>query len=197
MRAAPSFRATQQLHGIDKRMCAAITRSCNVTLSNDNGIQATLVIRLSGIGVRRMEDVALPAYIFSMSATQGLVCQINDRTHDGISAPLLAALHIFAARQCPDVDHYTLNDAARISQRQLDEATSQRHLDQLLERSNQVHRTRLVVAAEPPSRAWLDALPVLSLGFLLPDNAVRIRVALRLGTQVCIPHQLSCHRNPS
>ena len=116
MRAAPSFRATQQLHGIDKRMCAAITRSCNVTLSNDNGIQATLVIRLSGIGVRRMEDVALPAYIFSMSATQALVCQINGRTRAGITTPLLAVLHTFANRQCPNVDLNAPNDAAMISQ---------------------------------------------------------------------------------
>ena len=94
---------------------------------------------------------------------------------------MLAALHTFAERQCPDVDFNTLNDAARISQRQLDEAASRRRLDQLLERSNQVHRT-LLATAEPYSGAWLDVLPVLSLSLILPDDTVRAGVALRLNT---------------
>ena len=84
MCAAPTFLATQQLRAIDERMCAAIMRTCNDSLSNDNWIQASFQIRLGDIGVRRMEDVALSACI-SMSATQGLVCQINGRIRDGIS----------------------------------------------------------------------------------------------------------------
>ena len=61
MRAAPTFPATQQLCAIDEGICAAIMRTCNVSLSNDNWIQALLPISLGGIGVRRMEDVVLPA----------------------------------------------------------------------------------------------------------------------------------------
>ena len=123
MHAALTFPATQQLHAIDKGMCAAIKATCNDSLSSDNWIQALLPIRLGDIGVKRMEDVALPAYI-SMSATQRLICQINGRTRDGISALLVAALYTFAECQCPDVDLNTLNDATRISPRQLEEAAS-------------------------------------------------------------------------
>ena len=115
MRSAPTYQATQQLRTIDKGMCAAIMCTYNVSLSNDNWIQASLSIRLGDIGGRRVEDVALSAYISSMSATQGLVCQISSRTHDGISTPLLAALHTFAERQCPDVDFNALNYTARMS----------------------------------------------------------------------------------
>ena len=176
MRAALTFMAIQQLRAIDEGMCAAIMRTCNVSLSNDNWIQASLTIYLGDIGVRRMEDVALPVYIF-MSATQSLVCQINGRTRDGISGLLLTALPTFTEHQCPDVDLNALNDAARISQRQLDEATSRRHLDELLERSNQVDRARLLAASESHSGAWLEALLVLCLGLLLPDDAVRAGVA--------------------
>ena len=95
-----------------------------------------------------------------MSATMGLVCQKNGCTRDGISA-----LHTFVERQCPDVELNTLNDAARITQRQLDEAASRRCLDELREHSNQVHRARLLAAAEPHSGARLDALPVSLYGF--------------------------------
>ena len=97
-----------------------------------------------------------------------------------------------------------------INQRQLNEAASQRRLDELLERSNQVHHAHLLAAAEPHSGAWLDSLPMLSLGLLLPDDAVCAGVVLRLGTPVCLPdrcrcgstadnlghHQLSCHLDP-
>ena len=61
MHTAPTFLGTQQLCAIDEGMHAAIMRTCNISLSNDNWIQASLLTLLGGIGVRHMEDVALPA----------------------------------------------------------------------------------------------------------------------------------------
>ena len=190
-------------------MRAAITRTCNITISDDSWLQASLPIRMGGIGVRRMEDVALPAYISSMSATQELVRQTNGRSRDDEPDLLMAALNTFRDHHCPDYD-INPNDETPLRQRQLDEAACRHRLEALLERSNQVHRARLLAAAAPHSGAWLDAIPVESLGLLLPDDAVRVGVALRLGTPVCLPHrcrcghaannlshhQLSCHRDP-
>ena len=97
-----------------------------------------------------------------------------------------------------------------ISQRQVDEAANRRRLDELLVRSNQVHHARVLATVKLHSESWIDALPVFSLGLLLPDDAVRAGVAFRLSTPVCLPHryrcgsaadnlghhQLSCHRDP-
>jgi len=40
--------------------------------------------------------------------------------------------------------------------------------------------------------AWLDTVSILSLGLKLSDDAVRIAVALRLGTKICKPHYSIC-----
>ena len=42
--------------------------------------------------------------------------------------------------------------------------------------------------AQRESGAWLNALPVQSLGTLLDSESFRVAIALRVGTDVCIPH---------
>ena len=39
---------------------------------------------------------------------------------------------------------------------------------------------------------WLFALPIASCGLKLDDEAVRVAVGLRLGLDLCIPHQCHC-----
>ena len=97
-----------------------------------------------------------------------------------------------------------------MTQRHLDEAASQQRLESLLQEANQVDRARLLTAGAPHSGAWLSALPTEKLGLLLPDEAIRTGVALRLGAPIQQPHRcrcgamsdtlghhnLSCHRDP-
>ena len=44
----------------------------------------------------------------------------------------------------------------------------------------------------PHSGDWLHALPISSCGLRLDDEAVRVAVGLRLGTNLCQPHQCPC-----
>lgn len=64
-------------------------------------------------------------------------------------------------------------------------------MNTFLEESNQVQCIQLLAAAEPHSRAWLDALPMKWLSLLL-DEAIWVSVALRLGISVCLPHRCKC-----
>ena len=54
-----------------------------------------------------------------------------------------------------------------------------------------VSRSRLLAASTKESGAWLNALPVSSLGLRMDDNTVRVAVGLRLGSPLCRPH--TCH----
>ena len=54
-----------------------------------------------------------------------------------------------------------------------------------------VDRARLLACTAKESGAWLQALPISSLGLRLDDSTLRIAVGLRLGTAICAAHQ--CH----
>ena len=74
----------------------------------------------------------------------------------------------------------------------------------------QYHRARLLAAAAAHSGDWLHALPITACGLRLNDEAIRVAVGLRLGSEICQPYQcvcgasvdtrgahaLSCKRNP-
>ena len=209
MRAAPTYLAPDNLRHIDATLRSAISSICNIDFTEESWTQATLPIRLGGIGIRRLEDVALPAFISSARATQELVGRITCRTNVDGPTLLASALTTFTSLFQPDIPQEFTEDSP-LTQRHLDNAASRKRLDILLEGSHQVDRARLLAAAEPHSGAWLGALPVEKLGLLLPDEAVRIGIALRLGIPVCLPHRckcgatadrlghhlLSCHRDP-
>ena len=204
LRASPVYAAEESLQAIDDRLRAATSQYCNVDLDEDSWTQASLPLRHGGLGLRRLTDVALPAYIASAEAARELVCTINHRPNGDRPARLVSAIEAFKANKCPDLDP-DLN----LTQRNLDELASKHRFEDLLTRANQVNRARLLAAASPHSGAWLSAIPAERLGLLLPDEAVRANVALRLGTPVQQTHRcrcgtmsdalghhsLSCHRN--
>ena len=53
-------------------------------------------------------------------------------------------------------------------------------------------KARLLAISAPHSSDWMFALPVSSRGLRLDNEAVRVAVALRLGLEMCEPHQCPC-----
>jgi len=54
------------------------------------------------------------------------------------------------------------------------------------------HRASFLAASTQNSGDWLFALPITSCGLRLDDEAVRVAVGLRLGLDLCTPHQCHC-----
>ena len=64
--------------------------------------------------------------------------------------------------------------------------------DSLLESaSNATSIARLLAASTRESGAWLNALPISSLGLRMDNNTIRVAVGPRLGSPLCRPH--TCH----
>ena len=81
---------------------------------------------------------------------------------------------------------------ARRSQRVWDTLKVSVTAERLLENAPDVRaRARLLAASSRESGAWLQALPVSSLGFRMDDNTIRVAGGLRLGSPLCRPH--ICH----
>ena len=77
------------------------------------------------------------------------------------------------------------------SQRAWDNLSATVYRDRMIDSANQLHRARLVAASQPYTAAWLQAVPVPSLGLHLDEETVRVAVALRLGASICERHR--CH----
>ena len=58
--------------------------------------------------------------------------------------------------------------------------------------SNAGDQARLLAVTSPHSSDWLHALPLSGCGLRLDDHAVHIAVGLRLGANICEPHQCPC-----
>ena len=56
------------------------------------------------------------------------------------------------------------------------------------EAHDDLERSRLLAAMDKDSGAWLQALPLTSVGLRMDDSTLRIAVGLCLGTWICSPH---------
>ena len=58
--------------------------------------------------------------------------------------------------------------------------------------NNNNNKASFLAASSQHSGDWLFALPIASLGLKLDDEAVRVAVGLRLGLDLCVPHECHC-----
>jgi len=58
--------------------------------------------------------------------------------------------------------------------------------------SDATDKARLLSVTSPYSSDWLHALPLSGCGLRLDDRAIHIAVGLRLGANICEPHQCLC-----
>ena len=73
LRSSPIFHHSDLLADFDDCLKFCATDICNASFDDIGWIQATLPIRLGDICLRRASDLALPAYLASISASQSLI----------------------------------------------------------------------------------------------------------------------------
>ncbi|KAF0288086.1 Ubiquitin carboxyl-terminal hydrolase 38 [Amphibalanus amphitrite] len=161
---------------------------CNVAINPAAWEQASLPVKFGGLGIRSVEALALPAYIASVNAARPLIRSICPSVTDELSDTLETAVSAFLHRT--GVDRQQLPDGELVSsQRAWDTVACTVVQSRLLVPANQIDRARLIAAGQPHTAAWIQAVPVPSLGLHLDDETVRVAVALRLGAPVCEPHR--------
>jgi len=173
----------------DDLLRSALSHITNSDLSEAQWLQASLPIKDGGLGVRRVASLALPAFLASAAGTVSLQDAIlarfacpTDSFFDtfqqtwsstfGTSPPADAVIHKQSFWDRPSV----LRDLASV--------------ESGLVTCEQQASFRAATA--PHSGDWLHALPIASCGLRLDDEAVRVAVGLRLGSNVCVPHSCGC-----
>lgn len=169
---------------------SGLSHITNCDLSQAQWLQATLPVREGGLGLRCSTSLALPSFLASVSSTSAL------QSHVLANCSVLESTAEDTYRQnwssgFPDAPAPTA--PASFKQSAWDQPGIQSVKSEVWSYAQDPYnKARLAAASAPHSGDWLHALPVSACGLKLDDEALRVAVGLRLGVNLCIPHQCPC-----
>src|SRR5208337_5510036 len=148
--------------------------------------QASLPVCYGGLGIRRTEELALPAYLASVYFVLPLISGIHPAlSQDDLTQDALLEWSNLLGTEFSFPEN-------RSSQRRWDEPICEKRFSQLVADGGMECKARLLGVSSKESGAWLHALPSVIFGNLLDNDSLRIAVALRFGAAVCAPHICRC-----
>ena len=178
-----------RLDEFDRTLRVLLSSVTNVDVDDLGWIQAGLPVDVGGLGIRSVALLAPSAFLASAAASLDLQSSLLP---GGFSSPDPAvdfALGTWASRH---------NTPAPVGlsatrQRAWDEASVMAGLE-ILKANNQeqYHKARLLASQASHSGDWLRAWPITACGLRLDDEAIRVAVGLRLGSNLCSPHPCPC-----
>ena len=140
------------------------------------------------LGIRRTVQVAPSAYLASATGCSELVHQIlPPHLLDNSDDYFEATFELWREGH----PHPPPIHPASCAQRKWDAPKSEATFNSLLESANWLSEARLLAVSRPESGAWLNALPLSSMGLRMDDVVIRITVGLGLGLPLCRPHECS------
>ncbi|XP_029656497.1 uncharacterized protein LOC115230450 [Octopus sinensis] len=186
LRSSPCFLHPKHLGSIDSIIRRHAELICNVQLDDLAWKQASLPIRMGGIGLRSPTDLALPAYLASRSFCGPLIGVILKSLNECTPCRWMQnGLESWSSHglRFPEVE------------------SLQRHWDEIWCRETYrvielcMDQERIIClrsGAQPTSGSWISACPIESTGCKLDDDTIRIGLCLRLGLPMCTPHPCKC-----
>jgi len=149
-------------------------------------------VRWGGLGVRSAVSLAAPAYLASAAGTLDRVLSIlPSRLHTSVDPAVAVAKESWQSIVGTTTHPPTVDNAKR--QQAWDEPCCRKVAGDLLERaSDDYTRARLLANQQETSGAWLEALPITSVGLRMADDVIRVAVGVRLGVNLCHPHMCVC-----
>ena len=155
------------LDSLDAIISKSVSAVTNVNMSVSSLAQSQLPVRLGGIGVRRLSDIAAPAYLSSLHATadlsESILQNVTDLTESNEISRAIAQWELKLSAH-GNKDQVLATPKRPKSQIDLDTILLQLRHAELPADADQVSRSRLLAAACPESGQWLDAFPTPALG---------------------------------
>ena len=185
LRSSPAL-LSEILKSYDEMLRSVLGTITNTHLHNTAWSQASLPVKAGGLGIRSAVQLAPSAYLSSTAAFSQLVYNILPPRFSVLEIPFLdKALSVWSNGHDSSAPVGPLFHC----QKTWDTCVVTVTANALLENTTDARaRARLIAASTRELGAWLEALPISSLGLRMDDTTVRIAVGLRLGTSLCHPH---------
>ena len=176
----------------DAKLRHGVEKILNVSLNDLQWTQASLPIKMGGLGIRTTTSLALPAFLASAAGTLPLQTLILS----SLQLPPDISIQSMTSEWCTRTEVTDAENIPKHQQSLWDKPLLQRTFETLLkENPDQYETARLKAVSSPHAGDWLLALPISACGLRLDNEDVRVAVGLRLGAAICAPHACPCGAN--
>jgi hypothetical protein len=178
------------LSEIDELLRSGICRIINITLNDTQWLQASLPVRDGGLGVRKVSTLALSAYLASAASTMQVQDQILSQHTCSVDSHTDAYRSTWSTQNPSEPLPLPQQSSRQCS---WDKPEFDRAKEIIWNEATDIYnKSRLLAVSGPHSGDWLHALPIGACGLRLDDEAVRVAIGLRLGVELCQPHDCPC-----
>ncbi|KAL5468951.1 hypothetical protein EMCRGX_G030112 [Ephydatia muelleri] len=187
LRTSPCF-LSPSLKIYDDELRATICSSFNIHLteSDPSWIQSILPVNCSGLGILSAVQLAPSAFLASAAASSELAHMILPTNMQPTQLSYVDEALVIWSQGCQE---QPLTGVAAHHQKSWDSLRLFSMADTLLKNTtDELNRARLLAASCKESGAWLNALPITSLGLRMDDTTIRVSMGLRLGIPLCRNH---------
>lgn len=189
LRTTPCWLALDMLEEYDRILKTAMEGIVNCNFSVESWDEATLPVKLGGLGLRNATTLCYSSFLGSIHSVSDLVQTIVPSFSLTSDSSSTSALVAWSTSTQSDI----LPENERKFQHKWDTELCSKQQQRLLEKCvTDSSKARILANNCKESGAWLNAFPFSSLGTLLDDQAFRIAVSLRLGIPLCVPHTCVC-----
>ena len=167
----------------------AISSITNCALDEVAWVQASLPIRVGGLGIRSVVMLASSAFLASAAATSDLQKTIlgeNWMTPDSVISTVLQV------HWCNEFNAPPPEGSLAKKQKEWDSPAVAKAAKMAVHGScSRPNWSSSTFGSGSTTCERLNALPVASCGLRLDDESIRVAIGLRLGSKICEPHECS------
>jgi hypothetical protein len=182
------FSNYEYVNSIDSSLKSSLERIFNLRLTDLQWCLSTLPIRFGGLGIRRISDICLPAFLSPIHGVKKLVSLLlNSKDNE------LIIHHYDKAVAVWDVENEKKSPTIPQFQKNWDNINIKGIIanDLIFNSPRDLARFKALQCRE--SGSWLHAIPSPNIGTLLDNTSCQVCIGLRLGCNLCTPHICKCN----
>jgi hypothetical protein len=188
LRTTPFWKFSIYVNSIDSSLKSCLERILNLRLTDLQWRQSTLPIRFGGLGIRRISDICLPAFLSSINGVKKLVSLLLNSKDNELNIhhydEALAVWGVANENEIPTIPQFQKNwDNINIKGIIAN--------DLIFNSPRDLARFKALQCRE--SGSWLHAIPSPNIFTLLDNTSFQVCIGLRLGCNLCTPHICKCN----
>ena len=187
IRTSPAWNFEKFISAFDDEIKDVLETIINVDMNYQQWTQATLPVNFGGLGIRRLQDISLPAFLSSSFGVKSHVSHILNFQDTAFIVHLDEALEKWKS-----LSNLEEPSSSKNFQKNWDLINIQRIIKENLNFTSKTDVARFKALQCKESNAWLHAIPSSNIGTVMDNNSLRICIGLRLGCNICSAHTCKC-----